>query len=66
MEIGALKNEEWQKYLSDLASVRGISLIVTVDHIKTGIMWSDSMLDRFNFYAFELNTFEDYDVELEY
>lgn len=29
-------------------------------------MWSDSMLDRFNFYAHEINTFEDFDVELEY
>lgn len=24
------------------------------------------MLDRFNFYCLEINTFEDYDVELDY
>ena len=41
MDAGALKNDEWQKYLSEMASVKGISLIVTVDHIKSGVMWSE-------------------------
>ncbi|CDW82556.1 origin recognition complex subunit 2 [Stylonychia lemnae] len=66
MDVGALKNHEWQQYISELANVRSISLIVSVDHINSGIMWSDSMLDRFNFYASEVNTFEDFDTELEY
>eukprot|EP00347_Sterkiella_histriomuscorum_P014737 403359737 len=66
MDAGPLKNPEWQKYLSELANVRGISMIVTVDHFKSGIMWSDMLLDRFNFYSFQLDTFEDYDTELEY
>jgi hypothetical protein len=29
-------------------------------------MWSELMQDRFNFMAVEINTFEDYDIELEY
>lgn len=29
-------------------------------------MWSDSLLDRLNFFCVELNTFEDFDVELDY
>ena len=37
-----------------------------MDNIKSNILWSDTHLDRFNFYAMEMNTFEDYDVELEY
>jgi len=66
MDSGSLKNEEHQSYLSELATVKGISLIVTIDHIKSGMMWSEQMLDRFNFMAIEVNTFEDYDMELEY
>ena len=37
-----------------------------MDHIKCSLLWSDSLLDEFNFYCMELNTFEDYDVELDY
>ena len=57
MDIGTLKNDEWQKYLSELASVDAIQMIVSVDNIKAGIMWSEQMLDRFNFLGFEVNTF---------
>lgn len=46
--------------------MKGLSLIVTVDNIKSGMMWSEQMLDRFNFMSIEVNTFEDYDCELEY
>ncbi len=66
MEMGQLKNEEWQRYLSELASTKGISMIVTVDHTKAPVLWSDSLLDKFNFYSYELNTFESFDVELDY
>lgn len=41
-------------------------MIVSVDNIKAGIMWSEQMLDKFNFIGFELNTFEDYYCELDY
>ena len=66
MDAGALKNEEWQKYVSELASVRNISLIVTVDNLKAGLLWNESMLDKYNFYSFEMNTFEQFDCELDY
>lgn len=61
-----MKNEDYQRCLSELAEVRGICLIVSIDNIKAGMMWSEQMLDRFNFMAVEVNTFEDYDTELEY
>ena len=66
MDHGALINEEWQRYLCELAAVRNICLVVSVDHIKAGIMWSEQMLDKFNFLAFEINTYDDYDIEMEY
>lgn len=66
MDAGALKNDEWQGYLSELAEVKGLKFVVTVDHIKAGHMWSEQMLDRYNFMNVEANTFEDYDIELEY
>lgn len=66
LDAGSLKNDDYQRNLSEIAEVSGISLIVSVDHIKSGMMWSEQMLDRFNFVAIEINTFEDYDYELEY
>lgn len=66
MDVGALKSSDWQVSMSELADIKGISLIVSLDHIKAGIMWSEQMVDRFNFMSLEVNTFEDFDCELEY
>jgi hypothetical protein len=52
--------------LSQIAATENINIIVAVDHIKSGMLWSEQMLDRFNFIALEVNTYEDYDIELEY
>ena len=52
--------------LSHIAATENINIIVSVDHIKSGMLWSEQMLDRFNFIAMEVNTYEDYDIELEY
>jgi hypothetical protein len=37
-----------------------------VDHIKAGMLWSEQMLDRFGFIGVEVNTYEDFEYELEY
>ncbi len=66
MDAGQLKNEEFQNQLSQIAAIDQVNIIVTVDHIKSGMLWSEQMLDRFNFIALEVNTYEDYDIELEY
>lgn len=66
LDAGALKNEEWQHYLSEIAELKNVVFIASVDHIKAGMLWSEQMLDRFNFMAMEVNTFADYDCELEY
>lgn len=39
---------------------------MSIDHIKSAAMWNDQMLDRFNFYSFQLDTFEDYEHETDY
>ena len=66
MEAGMLKNEECQDYLSELACISQIKLMITVDHLQTARLWNDSQLDKFNYYTVELNTFIYYDKEFEY
>ena len=66
MDAGLLKNEEFQNQLSQIATTDSIKIIIAVDHIKSGMLWSEQMLDRFNLIALEVNTYEDYDIELEY
>jgi hypothetical protein len=66
MDAGILKNPEYQAYLSELAEVKSISFIISVDNIKAGMLWSEQMLDRFGFVGVELNTYEDYYYDLEY
>ena len=66
MDAGALKNSDFQTYLAELAEVKGLSTIISVDHIKSPIMWSEQMVDKDNFVCIEMNTFEGFDIELEY
>ena len=51
MEQGALKNEDCQDYLADLASIPQISFIISVDHIASTRLWNEKHLDQFNFYS---------------
>lgn len=41
MDVGHLKNEEWQKYLSEISEVKRIGLIVSIDHIKGANIWNE-------------------------
>lgn len=41
-------------------------MIASVDHIKSGMMWNEQVLDRFDFLGIEVNTFAHYDNELHY
>lgn len=41
MDIGALKNEDYQRQLSEIAEIPYVTVIVSVDHIKAGMMWSE-------------------------
>eukprot|EP00347_Sterkiella_histriomuscorum_P017627 403348615 len=66
MDIGQLKNKDWQLFISELVASENIMLITSVDHIKSNMLWSDKILDNYNFYSIQIDTFEDYDVELDY
>ena len=42
MDIGALKSEDCQEQLAELATVPQISMVVSVDHIGAPRLWNDS------------------------
>jgi hypothetical protein len=41
MDAGALKNNEFQDLLSHIAATENINIIVSVDLIKSGMLWSE-------------------------
>ena len=57
MDLAHLKNEEYQHYLSEIATIKDISFIISLDHIKTSGLWNDQMLDKYNFYCIQVDTF---------
>lgn len=65
-DMGALKNDEWLLYMSELASTNKIKFIISIDHVKAGSIWTDQVLDNFNFYSLQLDTYADYENELSY
>ncbi len=52
--------------LADIASLAGVRLIASVDNIKAGMLWSEQLIDKFNFMSLKVDTLQDYDTELEY
>ena len=49
MDIGVLKGQEWQEMLCELSATKVLRLIVTVDNIKSGVLFTDQSLDQMNF-----------------
>ena len=41
MDVGVLKGQEWQEMLGELASVEMLRFIISVDHIKAGVLFTD-------------------------
>lgn len=66
LDMGQLKNSEWLYCLSELATTQRIKFIISIDHVKSGILFKDQILDKFNFYSVQINTYQDYDLENEY
>ena len=52
--------------MSELSEIKYITFIISVDHIKAGMLWSEQMLDRFGFIGVEVNSYDDFEYELEY
>mmetsp|Transcript_39548 Transcript_39548/g.51807 ORF Transcript_39548/g.51807 Transcript_39548/m.51807 type:complete len:127 (-) Transcript_39548:404-784(-) len=60
IDMGVLKGQEWQEMLGELASCKKIRFVVTVDNIKSGVLFTDQLLDQYNFVCLQMDTFEDF------
>ena len=49
MDVGVLKGQEWQEMLGELATCKKIRLVVSIDNIKSGVLFTDQLLDQYNF-----------------
>ncbi|CDW84995.1 origin recognition complex subunit 2-like [Stylonychia lemnae] len=65
-DISQLKQKDLMRLITKLSQTRIIKFIMSVDQIRAGLIWSETDLDYLNFYCIQVNTFEDFDVELEY
>lgn len=45
MDIGVLKGTEWQEMLGELASCKKLRFVVTVESAKSGVLFTDQLLD---------------------
>lgn len=52
--------------LAGLAKTQKVKLIVSLDHIKSGILFSETLLDKFNFVCLQVDTFAEYSAEMDY
>ena len=66
LDSSKLREPEYLGYLAKLAQVEHIRLIVSVDNIRAGSLFDESLLNSFNFYCANVDTFMDYDIEEEY
>jgi len=66
MDMGVLKGQEWQEMLGELATVKMLRFIITVDNSKSGVLFTDQLLDQYNFVCLSLDTFEVFEDELEW
>lgn len=60
MDVGVLKGQEWQEILGEISQCKKIRLIVTMDNAKSGVLFTDQLLDKYNFVAIQLDTFESF------
>ena len=63
MDAGYLKNEDCQDYLSELASIPQVQMIISIDHMGASRLWNDTHLDKMNLYCIQLDTFLPFDKE---
>lgn len=66
MDMGVLKGQEWQEMLGELATFPMLRFIISVDNIKSGVLFTDALLDQYNFVCVPLHTFMPFEDELEW
>lgn len=64
--MGQLKSADSILMLAALTKTDKLKLIVSLDHVKSGILFSDLLLDQFNFVALQVDTFAQYTYEMDY
>lgn len=65
IDAGNIKIVELQKHISTLARCDKIGMIVTTDTLKPGAFWDDTILDRYNFVFYQIDTYEEFYCEKE-
>ena len=62
----SLRNEIQQQALAQLASIPQIHLVASVDHILSGWLWDEALLNQFNFIHHDCTTYAAYEREFLY
>ena len=52
--------------LGELATCKKLRFVVTVDHAKSGVLFTEQLLDQFQFICLHIDTFEEFEKELEW
>jgi hypothetical protein len=63
LDQSRLKEYEFLQMLSKLAMSDYLVFIVSVDSIRAGTIFDESLLNNFNFYCQAADTFQDFDIE---
>lgn len=58
MDMGVLKGQEWQELLGELSSLGLLRFVISVDNSKAGVLFTDQLLDQYNFVCMQLDTYE--------
>lgn len=64
IEGSMLRNDKAQNVLSQLASIRNLHMIASIDHINTPLIWNNTKLSQYNFVWFDVTTFLPYIEEI--
>lgn len=52
LDMGQLKQAESLDALAQIASCKGVRMVVTIDNCKASVLFNDRLLDLFNFAVF--------------
>lgn len=66
LDMGQLKQPKALETLALLAACKHIRLVVSLDNCKAGVLFTDRLLDSFNFVNFQMDTFEEFGDECSY
>lgn len=62
----SLRNDDLQYMLSEIARIKQVSLICSMDNLNTPVFWDASVLSNFNFIWHNTSTFQSYFTEVSF